>query len=321
MGFGMPAPFPMMNQGLPGPSFGASMPPMMGSFPRPVMGSSMGNSSLYQSAAVAPVAAAPTPVQPSLYSSMMNLPTSSGSLYASAQVGPSIYASMGALPSFSMPPMQAIGESKPAIPQLTEGASTVGLMLWPGKTGELIITGIKDETSAAETELAVGDVIVSVDGESVEGMDATDVAGMMAGPTGSTLTITTANGVTCTVTRDVSAEEANATTVNSIKKSGSGASTSNGRQLSPMECQRFGVPMGSVWGESKAKPAQPKPSPSPAKPAAKKSSSAAPSEQGRLLTHAECSRYGVPYGSRMGPMKKKEAPKEPAAEEDNGHLL
>ena len=26
---------------------------------------------------------------------------------------------------------------------LTEGSSTVGLMLWPGKNGDLIITGVK----------------------------------------------------------------------------------------------------------------------------------------------------------------------------------
>ena len=42
---------------------------------------------------------------------------------------------------------------------------------------------------------------------------------------------------------------------------------------------------------------------------------ARPAEQGRLLLHMECQQFGVPYGSRMGPIKKKAEPK---AEADAG---
>lgn len=104
--------------------------------------------------------------------------------HSRAQVGPSIYASTSALPMYGGSPAK---KAPPAIPGLTEGSSTVGLMLWPGKEGELLITGIKEGSSVEETELAVGDMIVKVDGNSVEGMEATDVAGLLAGPTGSTV--------------------------------------------------------------------------------------------------------------------------------------
>merc|ERR1719253_1877425 len=111
----------------------------------------------------------------------------------------------------------------------------------------------------------------------------------MAGPTGSTLTVTTGNGVTCIVTRDVSAEEANATTVDSIRKAAE-TDPNQKRQLTPMECQRFGVPIGSYWGSSSksaAKSSQAKPAAKPAaKPVAKPA--ARPAEQGRLLSHMEC---------------------------------
>merc|ERR1711966_368158 len=139
---------PMTTMGM--PTMG--MPTM--SMPMPTMGMptmdvpTMTTSMLYRSAAAVPTVKA---ANQSLYSSMMNLPTSS--LYSSAYAGPSIYASAGGLPNFSMPPMPSTSkEGKPEIPRLTEGASTVGLMLWPGKAGELIITGIKEETSASETE-------------------------------------------------------------------------------------------------------------------------------------------------------------------------
>merc|ERR1711966_285554 len=167
---GMPTmSMPMPTMGMPTMDVPTMGMPTMG---MPTMGlPTMTTSMLYRSAAAVPTVKA---ANQSLYSSMMNLPTSS--LYSSAYAGPSIYASAGGLPNFSMPPMPSTSkEGKPEIPRLTEGASTVGLMLWPGKAGELIITGIKEETSASETELQVGDVIISVDGDSVEGMDATDV--------------------------------------------------------------------------------------------------------------------------------------------------
>lgn len=224
-------------------------------------------------------------------------------------------------------PVPARDESNPDIPRLTEGASTVGLMLWPGKQGELIITGFKEDSSAADTELAIGDVIMSVDGDSVEGMDATDVAAMMAGPTGSVLSITTLSGVICEVTRDVSADEANATTVDSVSKS------TPAKPLTDMECMRYGVPRGSSWttaSKPALKSARSTPAPSPA-PSPAKNYSATPAQEGRLLTQTECFNYGVPLGSRMkaAPAKKAPEPKrepEPEPEalerfEDEGHLL
>ena len=95
------------------------------------------------------------------------------------------------------------------LPPLAEDQSTVGLMLWPNMEGKLTITGIKEDKSAAQTELQIGDVVAKIDDDSVEGLDATLVAAKLIGPTGSTVTLTTGGGTTVTLTRDVSAEEAN----------------------------------------------------------------------------------------------------------------
>ncbi|EKX54517.1 hypothetical protein GUITHDRAFT_150034 [Guillardia theta CCMP2712] len=231
------------------------------------------------------------PAATSIYASIPNLPTSN--TWYTPGTGTSLYASTPVAPSV-----------KTQVPSLDEEKSTVGLMLWPGKDGELIITDIKENTSAAGTVLAIGDVIVKIDETSIEGLPATEAYKPLAGPNGSMVTITTKrvgeDGSTSThtaeLTRDVSAVEANKITQKSIETSGASLNTQadekkeTTRQLSPAECQMYGVPFGSVWtvGKSssqhqptttakppaktqtapaKPAPAAPKPAPAAAKPA------------------------------------------------------
>jgi hypothetical protein len=178
----------------------------------------------------APQIPAPAPSQSSIYSSMAALPTTSSSLYASQPSAPavnsSIYASMPSVPTFgkSSPAKKEESAKKDEYPSLPEGFSTVGLMLWPGKGGELLVTGFMEGQSADGCGLETGDVIIKVNEISVEGMPASDAAAHMAGPTGSSVTITTSritNGVktthTAVVIRDVSSDEANKKTKESFQ--------------------------------------------------------------------------------------------------------
>lgn len=105
--------------------------------------------------------------QHSIYSSMVSMPMNNA-LYASQSVGPSIYASM---PSMHSPPKKADPvPAKDDFPSLPEGFSTVGLMLWPGKNNELLVTGFMEGHSAEVCGIEIGDVIIRVDDTSVEGM-------------------------------------------------------------------------------------------------------------------------------------------------------
>ena len=254
--------------------------------------------SMYSSAQMAPTAS-----KPSIYSSMVNVPAASSSLYSSQVAAPSIYASMPSVPSA---PPAAVQKKAPAgdedeIPSLPEGFSTVGILIWPDNTsGSLLITGFMEGYSAENCELETGDEIINVNDTPVHGMEASDVAvKLMAGPSGSSVTITTsrtskedpAKTTTHTVmlTRDVSSEDANKKTRESIE-----STKPKPVPLTPHECMMYGMPMGATWSGSKSKPkspvkAQPAPKTSPAK------------GQGnfRMLSPAECLQYGVPFGARI----------------------
>lgn len=159
----------------------------------------------------------------------MNMPSSS-SLYSSQAIAPSIYASMPSAPVSAAPRAAA---PKDEIPSLQEGFSTVGLMLWPGKGGELLVTGFMEGHSAENCGLETGDIIIRVDDTAVEGMAASTAAECMAGPTGSSVTVTTSRSTKTTnadgsasttktthsavITRDVSSDEANKKTNESFK--------------------------------------------------------------------------------------------------------
>ena len=71
-----------------------------------------------------------------------------------------------------------------------EGYSTVGLALWPDKNDELVVVDLMEDCNAASSGLEAGNVIIQVDEVSVKGMTAYDVARQMAGPTGSSVSIT-----------------------------------------------------------------------------------------------------------------------------------
>ena len=254
--------------------------------------------SMYSSAQMAPTAS-----KPSIYSSMVNVPAASSSLYSSQVAAPSIYASMPSVPSA---PAAAVQKKAPAgdedeIPSLPEGFSTVGILIWPDNTsGSLLITGFMEGYSAENCELETGDEIINVNDTPVHGMEASDVAvKLMAGPSGSSVTITTsrtskedpAKTTTHTVmlTRDVSSEDANKKTRESIE-----STKPKPVPLTPHECMMYGMPIGATWSGSKSKPkspvkAQPAPKTSPAK------------GQGnfRMLSPAECLQYGVPLGARI----------------------
>ena len=254
--------------------------------------------SMYSSAQMAPRAS-----KPSIYSSMVNVPAASSSLYSSQVAAPSIYASMPSVPSA---PAAAVQKKAPAgdedeIPSLPEGFSTVGILIWPDNTsGSLLITGFMEGYSAENCELETGDEIINVNDTPVHGMEASDVAvKLMAGPSGSSVTITTsrtskedpAKTTTHTVmlTRDVSSEDANKKTRESIE-----STKPKPVPLTPHECMMYGMPIGATWSGSKSKSkspvkAQPAPKTSPAK------------GQGnfRMLSPAECLQYGVPFGARI----------------------
>jgi hypothetical protein len=206
------------------------------------------------------------PYASSIYSSMLNVPSSS--MYASQSAAPfaSIYASMPVAPTVSAPPMKP--PVKEDFPSLPSGYSTVGLMLWPGKNGELLVTGWMEGHSAETCGLETGDVIIKVDDVFVEGMAASDVAGRMSGPTGSSVAVTVTrttkipneNGTvsttksthTAVIVRDVSSDEANKKQQESLESltgrdSQTGISQSSARPMTPAECFQYGVPMGSTW--------------------------------------------------------------------------
>jgi hypothetical protein len=243
----------------------------------------------------------------SLYSSAV------GSQAVNTGVLNPIYASMPSLPS------APIDKSKAPKAVVSEGNSTVGLMIWPqGK--ELVITGLKEGTSAFTSGLEVGDIIASVDDESVDNLKAEDVALKMAGPTGSKTKITTKDGRDAILTRDVSADEANKTSVDVTNPPPQAEKVF----LTPAECQKYGLPIGSSWRSKpadsqvevtslpKARASAPKPSfPAPVLPSSK---SAPPAL--RYLTPQECKQFNVPIGSRFIPKS------EPAVEQSksNGEL-
>jgi hypothetical protein len=95
------------------------------------------------------------------------------------------------------------------LPPLLEGESTIGIMIWPSDNGKLVVTGIKEDKSAGQSELQVGDIVAKIDGLDVTGLDASEVATKLIGPSGSTVSIVTDKGVTVNLIRDVSADEAN----------------------------------------------------------------------------------------------------------------
>ena len=185
---------------------------------------------------------------------------------------------------------------------VSEGNSTVGLMIWPqGPKKELIITGLKEGTSAFTSGLEVGDIIASVDDEPVDSLKAEDVALKMAGPTGSKTKITTKDGREAILIRDVSADEANKTTVDVSNT----APAAEKIYLTPAECSKYGLPLGSVW-RSKASDSQqtegaslPKPKVTAPRESAPSAKSAPPTL--RYLTPQECKQYNVPIGSRFVP--------------------
>jgi len=132
-------------------------------------------------------------------------------------------------------PVAAVPRAAPKdddYPSLLEGFSTVGLMLWPGKGGELLVTGFMEGHSAENCGLETGDIIIKVDDTSVEGMAASVAAERMAGPTGSAVTVTTSRSTktansdgslsitktthTASITRDVSSDQANKKTQESL---------------------------------------------------------------------------------------------------------
>jgi len=283
-------------------------------------------SSIYASMPAVPAAtavpsavpkASAAPFASSIYSSMMNVPSSS--MYAShsaAPLAPSMYASMPVAPTLSAPPIKETkAPVKEDFPSLPDGYSTVGLMLWPGKEGELLVTGFMEGHNAEHSGLETGDVIIQVEDQAVESMAASEVANRMAGPTGSSVTVTTLRTTnvnnedgtvsttkskhTAVIIRDVSSDEANKKTQESLESTGISQNTS--RPMTPAECMQYGVPFGSSWGpatkpKSAAAASKPKPAPQPA-------SAAAP--EGRLLTHQECMMFRVPYGSRIAAPKPK----------------
>jgi hypothetical protein len=113
------------------------------------------------------------------------------------------------IPWYHFPPPPPMPPPPKPLPPLLEGESTIGIMIWPSDNGKLVVTGIKEDKSAGQSELQVGDIVAKIDGLDVHGMDASDVATKLIGPSGSTVSIVTEKGVTVNLTRDVSAEEAN----------------------------------------------------------------------------------------------------------------
>ena len=66
----------------------------------------------------------------------------------------------------------------------------VGIMVWPGANGSLIITGLKEDSSAMASGLQPGDVLTMVDGIDILQLPAAQVSKMLSGPAGSEVTLT-----------------------------------------------------------------------------------------------------------------------------------
>jgi hypothetical protein len=274
---------------------------------------------LYASSMAAPTIYEPSgkkaehalPASTNIYSSTPGN-ISNSNLYSSAVGSPATKPSISNPIYSSLPSLPTAGAAKEKQkPVVSEGNSTVGLMIWPqGPKKELIITGLKEGTSAFSSGLEVGDIIASVDDESVDDLKAEDVALKMAGPTGSKTKITTKGGREAILTRDVSADEANKTTIEVSHQA-----PVEKRFLSPFECQRYGVPLGALWSSKAAEvveavaapkidvvPLKPH-APAAAAPAAKSLETPAP----RFLTPQECKMYNVPMGSRFIPKRDTQA--------------
>ena len=75
---------------------------------------------------------------------------------------------------------------------LRSGVTTyrVGLLLWPAKNDELVITGFEKGSSAASSGLILGDVVIEVDGESIKGLPPCAVTQKMAGMPGTKVDLT-----------------------------------------------------------------------------------------------------------------------------------
>jgi Ca2+-binding EF-hand superfamily protein len=86
----------------------------------------------------------------------------------------------------------------------------VGVMVWPGANGTLVITGLKEDSSAMASGLQPGDVLTMVDGFDVLQHPAAQISKMLSGPAGSEVTLTVSRmqdglptTVCVTLTRDV----------------------------------------------------------------------------------------------------------------------
>lgn len=113
------------------------------------------------------------------------------------------------IPWYHFPPPPPMPPPPKPLPPLLEGESTIGIMIWPSDNGKLVVTGIKDDKSAGQSELQVGDIVSKIDNMDVHGMDASEVATKLIGPSGSNVSIVTDKGITVNLIRDVSADEAN----------------------------------------------------------------------------------------------------------------
>jgi hypothetical protein len=83
----------------------------------------------------------------------------------------------------SKAPEPQVGSQPPA------NAGTVGLMIWMTKNQELVITGFEKGGEAGSCGLILGDAIVAVDGENVEGWAAERVAAKLAGQLHTTVSL------------------------------------------------------------------------------------------------------------------------------------
>jgi hypothetical protein len=106
-------------------------------------------------------------------------------------------------------PMPAAPKPLPPL-QVQVGESTIGIMIWPSSSdnGKLVVTGIKEDKSAGQSVLQVGDSVAKQSvlqvGDSVakigdfdvDGMDASEVATKLIGTSGSNVTFVTQKGVT-----------------------------------------------------------------------------------------------------------------------------
>ena len=70
-----------------------------------------------------------------------------------------------------------------------ENAGTVGLLMWMTKRKELVITGFEKGTQAESCGLILGDAIVVVDGQNVEGWLPEQVTEKLAGPLGTAISL------------------------------------------------------------------------------------------------------------------------------------